>query len=109
MRLARARGYPESRGGHAGSALEGPAEVALVREAGGEGDHGERLIRGDQLTGGEIHPQLADVISQGRPAVAPKSASQVHGVNSDRRRNCFVRQVLSEPVVKQFSDQSKPG
>ena len=90
-------------------ALEGPAEVALVREAGRESDRGKRLICGDKLLGGEIHPQLADVISQGRPAMAPESARQVDGVDSDRRRDFFVRQVLGEPVVKQFPDQSKPG
>ena len=41
MRLAQARGYPESRGGHAGLPLESPTEVALVREPRGEGDPGE--------------------------------------------------------------------
>jgi hypothetical protein len=89
--------------------LEGPGEVALVREAGGEGDPGERFIGGDELTSGEVQPQLADVVAQSTPAVLSESAGQVDRVDAGRCRDHFVREILSEPVLKQLLNRLKPA
>jgi hypothetical protein len=81
-------------------AVERPGEVALVRETGGDGDAGERLIGSDELTSGEVHPQFADVVAQSTPAVPSENTSQVDRVDTGRCRDHIVREILSEPVLK---------
>ena len=89
--------------------LERPGEVALVREARGEGDTGERILGGDELTGGEVYSQFADVVAQSAAAVLSENAGQVDGVDAGRLCDRFVGEVLGEPVLEQLSDLLKPA
>lgn len=109
MRLARAAVPPEGCGGHARLTFERPGEVALVREARGEGDPGERLIGGDELTGGEVYPQFADVVTHSTAAVLSETPGQVDGVDAGRCRDRLVSEVLGEPLLEQLSDPLKPA
>ncbi len=91
MRLARAAVSPEGCGGHVRLTFEGPGEVALVREAGGEGDAGQRFISGDDLTSGEVHPQLADVFAQSTPIVLSEEVGVLMAVPRLPRTRRLVR------------------
>ena len=89
--------------------FEAPGEVALVGGAGGEGDPGERFIGGDELTSGKVHTQPADMVAHSIPAVLSENAGQVDRVDANCCRDHFMREILSEPGLKQFSDLWKPA
>ena len=81
MRLAQARGYPESRGGHAGLPLESPTEVALVREPGGEGDPGEHTGAPTGVASGPLRVGSAPML----PPMSLSNDCHLRPVNADRR------------------------
>jgi len=82
--------------------------MALIGEAGSERECSERDLGGDELTCSELHSQLADIIPESTLAVLSKNARQVHRVNAGFRRDLFKCEILSEPVVKEFTHAPEP-
>jgi hypothetical protein len=82
--------------------------MALIGETGAESECSERELGGDELTCGELHSQLADIVPQRAPAVLSKNARQVDRVNAGFRRDRFKCEILSELVVKEFTHALEP-
>src|SRR5262245_10513460 len=92
--LARAVEVTEGGRGQAAEAPERPREVALVGEAGGQGDFHQRGVRGGELPAGVLDPQLADVLADRAAEAGAERAGQVNRVDADlggqgaQRRRC---------------------
>jgi putative addiction module component (TIGR02574 family) len=66
-------------------ALEGAAEVAVVGQAGRDGDLRERRFRGRQLASGLLQAQSADILTGRAAVVAAKLTGKVSGMHAYRR------------------------
>jgi len=82
--------------------------MALIGETGAERQGSERELGGDELACGELHSQPADIVPQRAPAVLSKHARQVDRVNAGFRRDRFKREMLGEPVLKEFTHTLEP-
>src|SRR5262245_19445844 len=97
IRVERAGGPPDRGRRHARVASEGVREMALVREARGQGDVRQRGVRSREAAAGELDAELADVVAQ-RAAVKPaEDAGQMSRVDADRLRDAAESQGLAKP------------
>src|SRR5262249_9389996 len=98
-----------SSGGRAEIALEHPREMALVSEAGGQGNLGERSASRGELVAGKLDPELALVVAESLAAVATKRTRQIDRVYAHGGRDLGESQVFLEAVVEEVAGAAQPG
>src|SRR5262245_9940773 len=76
----------KGRGRYAHLALEGFGEVALIGEAGIQGNLDEWRFRGSEALAGEFDAKSADVFPYGAAMKSPKRTGQMISRNPDRGR-----------------------
>jgi hypothetical protein len=107
--LARSKVPMEFAGGYPHLSSEGLRKVALVRESCINSYFRKRAVRCGEFAGGEVDPQPAQVVAQGRAEMATKGACEMGLVDVNGRGDLAKRKVVSEPVVHQVASPQEPA
>jgi hypothetical protein len=82
--------------------------MRLIGESGGERDLDDRRIGLDQLPGGEVDSQAAQVLTWKDPEGAAKLSGEMARVYPYRGRDFTQPQWFQRPIVKQIPGLSEP-
>jgi hypothetical protein len=99
---------PKLAGRHPRPPPEGPGEVALVGESGGEGDLCKRGVGRCELSASELDPQSADVVARGAFVVPAEGAGEMHRVDADLRGDGAEVDVAREAVAQEVTGAAEP-
>ena len=89
-------------------ALEGLREVALVGEAGVQGDLGKWHLRDGEPRTGEFNSEPSDVFTHGTGVMPAERACEMVSGDSDYCGDLAKGQVLGKTVAKQFACAVEP-
>src|SRR5947209_5112047 len=96
-------------GRHPHPPLEGLDEVALIGEAGREGDLHQWRLRSGELPAGELDPELAKVLTDRTTVLIAEAVTQAVGMNARCLGDLIEGQTLREPRVEQISHLTEPA
>jgi hypothetical protein len=82
--------------------------MAVIREAGGQGNVRKRQVTFAEFAGSKLDAQAADVVSDRFSAVTFESRRQVYRMNADCSRDLLQAQAFGKPRAKQFFDLPNP-